>query len=169
MLFDVEARKLIELTDSFESKTPPPNDYEVIEFQPNALETRAPLKPIGVSQEGGVNFTVSGSQIDWQNWRFHLRFDPRQGTILNNVGVVSGNRFRPIAYEIAMSEMFVPYQDPDTHWFYRAYFDMGEYGFGNMATELKGQRLSGECHFPGCSAPQRRWRSLHREQASLHF
>ena len=138
MLFDVEARKLIELTDSFEGKKPPPNDYEVIEFQPNALETRAPLKPIGVSQEGGVNFTVSGSQIDWQNWRFHLRFDPRQGTILNNVGVVSGNRFRPIAYEIAMSEMFVPYQDPDTHWFYRAYFDMGEYGFGNMATELKG-------------------------------
>ena len=54
------------------------------------------------------------------------------------MGVVSGNRFRPIAYEIAMSEMFVPYQDPDTHWFYRAYFDMGEYGFGNMATELKG-------------------------------
>ena len=86
MLFDVEARKLIELTDSFEGKKPPPNDYEVIEFQPNALETRAPLKPIGVSQENGVNFTVSGSQIDWQNWRFHLRFDPRQGTILNNVG-----------------------------------------------------------------------------------
>ena len=51
---------------------------------------------------------------------------------------MNGETFRPIAYEIAMSEMFVPYQDPDTHWFYRAYFDMGEYGFGNMATELKG-------------------------------
>ena len=37
-----------------------------------------------------------------------------------------------------MSEMVVPYQDPDIHWFYRAYFDMGEYGFCNMATELKG-------------------------------
>jgi primary-amine oxidase len=37
-----------------------------------------------------------------------------------------------------MSEMFVPYYDTDAHWFYRAYFDMGEYGLGNMATELKG-------------------------------
>jgi primary-amine oxidase len=37
-----------------------------------------------------------------------------------------------------MSEMFVPYFDTDEHWFYRAYFDMGEYGLGNMATELKG-------------------------------
>ena len=28
-----------------------------------------------------------------------------------------------------MSEMFVPYQDPDQHWFQTgAYFDMGEYG-----------------------------------------
>ena len=43
-----------------------------------------------------------------------------------------------MAYEIAMSEMFVPYFDTDEHWFYRAYFDMGEYGLGNMATELKG-------------------------------
>jgi primary-amine oxidase len=54
------------------------------------------------------------------------------------VGIVTDEGVRPVAYEIAMSEMFVPYQDPDTHWFYRAYFDMGEYGFGNMATALKG-------------------------------
>ena len=55
------------------------------------------------------------------------------------MGYVEDEAFRSIAYEIAMSEMFVPYQDPDPHWFYRAYFDMGEFGFGNMATELKGR------------------------------
>jgi primary-amine oxidase len=36
-----------------------------------------------------------------------------------------------------MAEMFVPDQDSDPNWFYRTYFDMGEFGFGNMSTGLK--------------------------------
>ncbi|MGB1335977.1 MAG: hypothetical protein ACPG8D_08665, partial [Luminiphilus sp.] len=138
VLFDVEELKLIEIKDSFANADTPPNDFEVIEFHESALDMRPALKPITIEQREGRNFAISGSQISWQDWQFHLRFDPRQGTILNNIGVVSDEGFRPVAYEIAMSEMFVPYQDPDAHWFYRAYFDMGEYGFGNMATELKG-------------------------------
>lgn len=138
VLFDVEENRLIEITDSFAGSDAPPADFEVLELGEDALDTRTPLRPITIAQSEGRNFSVSGSQIDWQGWQFHLRFDPRQGTVLNNIGYISGETFRPIAYEIAMSEMFVPYQDPDTHWFYRAYFDMGEYGFGNMATELKG-------------------------------
>ena len=140
VLFDVEQLKLIEITDSFADADAdtPPNDFEVIEFHESALDTRPALKPITIEQREGRNFAIAGSQINWQDWQFHLRFDPRQGTILNNVGVIANDELRPVAYEIAMSEMFVPYQDPDAHWFYRAYFDMGEYGFGNMATELKG-------------------------------
>ena len=138
VLFDVEENRLIEITDSFAGSDAPPADFEVLELGEDALDTRAPLRPITIAQSEGRNFSVSGSQIDWQGWQFHLRFDPRQGTVLNNIGYMNGETFRPIAYEITMSEMFVPYQDPDTHWFYRAYFDMGEYGFGNMATELKG-------------------------------
>ena len=138
ILFDIEQLELIELTDAFKGSDHPPNDFEVIEFHESALDTRPALKPMVINQPEGQNFEITGSQINWQGWQFHLRFDPRQGTILNNIGVVSDQSFRPVAYEIAMSEMFVPYQDPDAHWFYRAYFDMGEYGFGNMATELKG-------------------------------
>jgi primary-amine oxidase len=138
ILFDIEQLELIELTDAFKGSDHPPNDFEVIEFHESALDTRPALKPVVITQPEGQNFEITGSQINWQAWQFHLRFDPRQGTILNNIGVVSDQGFRPVAYEIAMSEMFVPYQDPDAHWFYRAYFDMGEYGFGNMATELKG-------------------------------
>jgi primary-amine oxidase len=138
VLFDVEELRLIEITDSFVGVEAPPSDFEVIEFHPSALDTRERLKPISISQNEGRNFSIMGSQVDWQNWRFHLRFDPRQGAILNNIGYITERGFRSVAYEIAMSEMVVPYQDPDIHWFYRAYFDMGEYGFGNMATELKG-------------------------------
>ncbi len=138
VLFDVEENRLIELTDSFAGSEAPPANFEVLELGEDTLDTRTPLRPITIAQSEGRNFSVTGSQIDWQGWQFHLRFDPRQGTVINNIGYIRGDDFRPIAYEIAMSEMFVPYQDPDTHWFYRAYFDMGEYGFGNMATELKG-------------------------------
>ena len=138
ILVDVEDAKVIELTDSFAEGGAPPSNFDVMEFHEGALATREPLRPIQIAQSEGLNFSISGSRIDWQGWQFHLRFDPRQGTILNNIGIDSGTGVRPVAYEIAMSEMFVPYQDPDQHWFYRAYFDMGEYGFGNMASELKG-------------------------------
>ena len=138
ILVDVEDATIIELSDSFAEGGAPPSDFDVIEFHEGALQTRKPLSPIYINQDEGVNFSISGSQIEWQGWRFHLRFDPRQGTILNNIGMTTETGVRPVAYEIAMSEMFVPYHDPDQHWFYRAYFDMGEYGFGNMASELKG-------------------------------
>ena len=138
ILVDVEDATIIELSDSFAEGGAPPSDFDVIEFHEGALQTRKPLSPVRINQDEGVNFSISGSQIEWQGWRFHLRFDPRQGTILNNIGMTTETGMRPVAYEIAMSEMFVPYQDPDQHWFYRAYFDMGEYGFGNMASELKG-------------------------------
>ena len=138
VLFDVETMEVKDFMDSFSDGDAPPTDFEVLELSEEAIESRAPLSRVEISQAEGTNFNIAGSQVDWQNWQFHLRFDPRQGTILNRVGFIEDETFRSIAYEIAMSEMFVPYQDPDPHWFYRAYFDMGEFGFGNMATELKG-------------------------------
>ena len=137
-MFDVEAMEVKDLMDSFTDGEAPPTDFEVLELSEEAIESRASLSRVEISQPKGTNFTISGSEVNWQHWQFHLRFDPRQGTILNRVGYVEDEAFRSVAYEIAMSEMFVPYQDPDPHWFYRAYFDMGEFGFGNMATELKG-------------------------------
>ncbi|MDA1207549.1 MAG: hypothetical protein O2858_07725 [Proteobacteria bacterium] len=138
LLYDVERQSILEIQDSYQNAPPPPHDISAMEFHEGALTTRPRLRPVRSSRPEGVNFKIAGSRVDWQNWQFYLRFDPRQGTILNRVGHVTPEGFRSVAYEIAMSEMFVPYYDTDPHWFYRAYFDMGEYGLGNMATELKG-------------------------------
>ena len=138
VLYDIGKQQIIEVTDSYEGKDFPPHDIVAEEFHDGAMETRPTLKPVITTRPEGQNFTIRGGHIDWQNWSFYLRFDPRQGTILNRVGHQSAAGFRSVAYEIAMSEMFVPYHDPDTHWFYRAYFDMGEYGLGALSTELKG-------------------------------
>ena len=44
---------------------------------------------------------------------------------------------RSIAYQIALSEMFVPYMDADPGWYFRSYMDIGEYGFGLLSSELR--------------------------------
>ena len=147
VLYDLEKQTIVEITDSYPNGGYPPHDIAALEYHEGALEARAPLRPVTASRPQGVNFTVSGGRVDWQGWQFYLRFDPRQGTVLNRVGHLTPEGFRSVAYEIAMSEMFVPYYDTDAHWFYRAYFDMGEYGLGNMATELKGSDCPSHAEF----------------------
>jgi len=137
ILYDIERDKIIELTDDYAGKDYPPHDIAAIEFHDGAIAARPDVRPVTLSRPEGHNFTVHGGRIDWQNWQFNIRFDPRLGTVLNRVGHVTEQGFRSVAYEIAMAEMFVPYQDSDPNWFYRTYFDMGEFGFGNMSTGLK--------------------------------
>ena len=138
VLYNMTQGRIVEIVDSYEGRKAPPHDIDAAEFHDGAIKKRAKLKPVSISRPQGVNFTMDGSAIDWQGWHFHLRFDARQGTILNRVGHKTDSGFREVAYEIAMSEMFVPYHDNDPNWFYRAYFDMGEFGFGNLATALQG-------------------------------
>ncbi len=136
-LYDLTSGQIVDMTDTTSGQTAPPHDLPSGEFGKGQLKHRAAVRPVNSSRPQGVNYKMRGSRIDWQGWQFRLRFDARQGTVLNRVGHKTDTGLRGVAYEIAMSEMFVPYHDKDPNWFYRAYFDMGEYGLGNMATELQ--------------------------------
>jgi primary-amine oxidase len=48
-----------------------------------------------------------------------------------------GVRWRSVAYQMHLSEIFVPCMDPDQSWYWRAYMDSGEYGFGNLLSPLR--------------------------------
>lgn len=54
------------------------------EYVPELLKngTRKDLKPLNVLQPEGPSFSVDGGLIEWQNWRFRVSFNPREGEYL---------------------------------------------------------------------------------------
>ena len=94
---------------------------------------RPALKPIRITQPQGKNFTIDGGFISWQKWKFHVRFERRAGTVISLV-TYDG---RSVLYQGALAEVFVPYQDPSTNWYYRTFMDVGEFGFGALSSPLK--------------------------------
>ena len=114
-----------------------PLPAETQEFDEATVSTkyglRPALKPIRITQPAGKNFTFDGNFVQWQKWKFHVRFERRPGTVISLV-TYDG---RPILYQGSLAEIFVPYQDPDTNWYYRTYMDAGEFGAGLLASPLK--------------------------------
>jgi len=104
------------------------------------VEARLPLRPQSraaqLSQDGGPNFTIDGSQISWDIWRMRYRVDKRPGLVLSGIEVNDGGDWRSVLYQAHLSEVFVPYMDPSEGWYWRTYMDSGEYGFGLFLTPL---------------------------------
>ena len=93
---------------------------------------RPALRPIVVSQPEGTNFAIDGNFVQWQKWRFHVRFERRPGTVIS-LATYDG---RSVLYQGSLAEIFVPYQDPGQNWYYRTFMDAGEFGFGLLSSPL---------------------------------
>jgi primary-amine oxidase len=57
--------------------------------------------------------------------------------VLHTVGYEDAGKVRPVLYRAALSEMVVPYGDPDGNWRWRAAFDVGEYNVGRAASSIE--------------------------------
>ncbi len=114
----------------------------------NSGRARAMPKPVEISAPQGSNLSVSGGEVRWDNWSFHVRLDPRLGSVLSLIRYSDHGTARDIAYQMSASEMFVPYMDPVATWSFRGYMDIGEYGFGLLATQLRpGRDCPGSASF----------------------
>lgn len=137
---DLTARKVFKLIDT--GVVPIPK--ATADLDPGAVgQLRDPVKPLEVRQPQGATFTITDGEVRWQKWHFRFAMHPRDGLILYTVGYEDGGRLRSILYRASLSEMVVPYGDPEQGWFFRNAFDAGEYGIGHMADSIE----------PGTDAP----------------
>jgi primary-amine oxidase len=133
-IVDVRKGAVIDLID--EGVVPIPKAIPSEAYDP-ATSTRKPTKPVQIVSPQGPNYTIDGSVISWDKWNFHLRVDKRLGPVMSRITYRDGNQQRQVAYQLSTAEMFVPYMDPSQTWAYRAYMDIGEYGFGALSSPLK--------------------------------
>ncbi|MFC7876330.1 primary-amine oxidase [Isoptericola sp. NPDC057391] len=97
---------------------------------------RTSLKPIEITQPEGPSFAVDGSEVTWENWRFRVGFNAREGLVLNTVTFRDGDEDRPVMHRGSVPEMVVPYGDTTPTRFWISYFDAGEYLLGKNANSL---------------------------------
>lgn len=124
-LVNVTKRKVEWLRDAGEKQVR--MDEQESPTNPDRLEpTRPAPKPLKTTQPEGASWVMEGSEVKWQSWRFRIGTDPRVGLVLYTVGYEEAGKVRPILYRASLSELFVPYGDPQhlmVNW-----FDAGEFG-----------------------------------------
>lgn len=97
-----------------------------------------PQSPLQTLQPNGPGFRIDGHSISWNRWRFRYSMHPRDGLILHQIGwEESPGKIRPILYRASISDLLVPYFDPDEAWSWRAYFDEADFGIGYSSVRLK--------------------------------
>ncbi|MGA2579600.1 MAG: primary-amine oxidase [Bryobacteraceae bacterium] len=106
------------------------------------VNPRSGVKPLTIAQPEGPSFTLEGSQMNWQNWKFVIGFNAREGLTLHHIRYRDHGRDRSILYRASLTEMVVPYGDPSPQQARKNAFDVGEYGMGMCANSL---RLGCDC------------------------
>ncbi|MEN9613532.1 MAG: hypothetical protein RLZZ628_4346, partial [Bacteroidota bacterium] len=126
---DLNKQEVIKLIDSGIVPVSKGNhDYD----EKTIASKRAPQNKVENVAPNGYNFKKEAGFYLWDKWKFHFRVDKRCGPVVSMVSY-DGHQ---VAHQLSANEMFVPYMDADENWSFRAYMDIGEYGFGLLASTL---------------------------------
>ena len=98
---------------------------------------RDDIEPLDIVQPNGPSFAVESNVVSWQNWKFVIGFNAREGLTLHHLRYHDQGRDRSILYRASLTEMVVPYGDPGPTQRRKNAFDVGEYGMGMCANSLE--------------------------------
>ncbi|BFG13855.1 hypothetical protein CerSpe_001290 [Prunus speciosa] len=138
LLVDLDELKIVEYYDR--ARVPVPK-AEGTEYR--LSKQKPPFGPrlnrFAIEQPDGPGFKINGHKISWANWEFHVGFDVRAGPIISLASIydLEKGTYRQVLYRGFVSELFVPYMDPTEEWYYKTFFDAGEFGFGQSALPLE--------------------------------
>ncbi|HET7294313.1 MAG TPA: hypothetical protein VFM88_17955 [Vicinamibacteria bacterium] len=122
-IVDLAASKVVRVIDGIRA----PVAGGAVDTDREALGPPRAQAPMRVEQPAGPGLRLSGGLVEWQSWRFHMRLEARRGLVLSLVRHLDGARERSVMYQGALSEIFVPYMDPDESWYNSTFLDVGEY------------------------------------------
>ncbi|RXH58095.1 hypothetical protein [Granulicella sibirica] len=128
ILANLTAEKVLDVID----RGPLPMPASDINYEEGAATPRQGTTPLLVTQPLGPGYKIDHGEISWQNWHFRFRLDARVGPVVNLVRYQDGNKLRSVMYEGSLSEMYVPYMDPDVGWNSRVFLDAGEFLLGGL-------------------------------------
>jgi primary-amine oxidase len=131
---DLNAMKVIRIEEHGKWPLPPEAGNYAADRVPNQ---RTDIKPIDILQPEGPSFAVDGYQVSWQNWKFVIGFNAREGLTLHHLRYTDDGEDRSILYRASLTEMVVPYGDPSPTQRRKNAFDVGEYGMGMCANSLE--------------------------------
>lgn len=122
---DLERGEVDEVVDTGEPVPVAPEDpAEAVE----RIELRDPPPPLRYAQAEGAGYEIRGHEVSWDRWRFRFGLHPREGVVIRTASYDDDGRRRPVLYRGSLSELFVPYGDPGSLWYFRAPFDLGNFG-----------------------------------------
>jgi primary-amine oxidase len=109
-IYDAEKEAIIDI--DIPKVRRPLSKAPALNYHPAGQEKRGgyrkDLKPINISQPEGVSFKVTGHEVEWQNWKFHIGFNYREGIVLSNITINDRGTARPVFYRLSLAEMVVP-------------------------------------------------------------
>ena len=91
----------------------------------------------------GVSFAIDGHMVTWQQWRFRVSFNYREGLVLHDVHFQG----RSVLARAALVEMTVPYGEPRHPYESKNAGDVSDYGLGFCAQSLQ---LCADCAGAHC-------------------
>lgn len=133
---DIEKKTLLKIEDQGVIPVP----MKATPYDGRDRAAPAAPKPLDIVEPEGKNYTISGNTLRWRNWTFHVRLDSRVGLVLSTVTYDDNGTKRKVLYEGSLGGMIVPYGDPDTGWYFKAYLDSGEYGMGTLTSPIEAGR-----------------------------